>query len=164
MEIHRWRCYIVVYKLCMIYISYSLINRYMIYSYTFTLSVHCNVWQNACASGGSNPRVFDVQTVKHGWTPIVDHLCSFKAPFLMLKTLAFVSSKTWEPASEAARDSQPLEGAEWHDDIPPESWRFFQGWCHGALKFLVGWTKHRKINRGFLNHPLDYNVGPPNDS
>ena len=41
---------------------------------------------------------------------------------------------------------------------------FFQGWCHGALNFLVGWTKHRKINRGFLNHPLDYNVGPPNDS
>ena len=39
----------------------------------------------------------------------------------MLKTLAFVSSKTWEPASEAARDSHPLEGAEWHDDIPPES-------------------------------------------
>ena len=53
--------------------------------------------------------------------PSFDHLCSFKAPFLMLKTLAFVSSKTWEPASEAARDSHPLEGAEWHDDFPPES-------------------------------------------
>ena len=100
MEIHRCRCYIVVYKLCMIYISYSLIHRYMIYSYTPTLSVHCNVWQNACISGGSNPRVFDVQTVKHGWTPIVDHLCSFKAPFLMLKTLAFVSSKLGSPQAK----------------------------------------------------------------
>lgn len=117
-------------------------------------------------SGGSNPRVFDVQTVKRMVEPpIVDLLCSFKAPSLMLKTLAFVSSilgarKLRSFARDSHRNRSRWKELNGMTTFLQSLDDFFRDGADGALKFLVGWTqitKHRNFR--WISEPSTGLVG-----